>query len=90
MKRTFKLDLYLFGDAGIINFNAPTDYVLKLGSLRTDAGLGAAFTIKKFGVLQTVKPLTIRFDFPFFLNKISPLDKGYFQYRSLISVNRAF
>lgn len=87
---TFKVVTYVFGDAGIINYNAPTDEVLKMSDLRADAGLGVAFTIKKFGVLQTVNPLTIRFDFPFFLNKIPPTDKGYVQYRFIIGMNRAF
>lgn len=38
-----------------------------MADLRADAGIGAALTIKKFGVLQTANPLTIRFDVPFFL-----------------------
>lgn len=87
---TFKLVTYLFGDAGIINYNQPDEDILKMSDVRVDAGIGAAFTIKKFGVLQTVNPLTIRFDFPFFLNRIPPTDKGYFQYRFVIGVNRAF
>ncbi len=90
INNTFKLALYFFGDAGVINYNQPTTDVLKLTDVRTDAGVGIAITIKKFGVLQTVNPLTLRFDFPFFLNKIPPADKSYVQYRSLISINRAF
>lgn len=87
---TFKVVTYLFGDAGLINYNTPLDDVLKMSDVRADAGIGAAITIKKFGVLQTVNPLTIRFDFPLFLNKIPPSEKGYFQYRFVIGVNRAF
>ena len=90
LTNTFKLVTYVFGDAGIINYNKPTDDVLKMSDVRTDAGLGLAFTIKKFGVLQSVNPLTIRFDFPFFLNSIPPTEKNYIQYRFIVGVNRAF
>jgi hypothetical protein len=61
-----------------------------MGSLHADAGLGATLTIKKFGVLQTVDPLTIRFDMPFLLNKLPATDKNYIQYRFVIGINRAF
>lgn len=88
--RTFKLTTYLFGDAGIINYNTITDDVLKMSDVRVDAGLGVALTIKKFGVLQTVNPLTIRFDMPFFLNKIPATDKNFVQYRFVVGVSRAF
>jgi hypothetical protein len=90
LTRTFKLATYLFGDAGVINYNAVTDDVLKMGDIRADAGVGIALTIKRFGVLQTVNPLTIRFDMPFFLNKIPATDKGYLQYRYVVGISRAF
>ncbi|MGQ0828976.1 MAG: M1 family metallopeptidase [Bacteroidota bacterium] len=90
LTRTFKLTTYLFGDAGIINYNAVNDNVLKMSDVRIDAGLGVALTIKRFGVLQTVEPLTIRFDMPFFLNRIPATDKDYVQYRFVIGVSRAF
>jgi hypothetical protein len=61
-----------------------------MSDVRIDAGLGLALTIKKFGVLQTVNPLTIRFDMPFFLNSIPPTDKSYVMYRFVIGVSRAF
>jgi hypothetical protein len=90
LTNTFKVVTYAFGDAGIINYNKPTEEIIKMSDMRMDAGLGIALTIKKFGVLQTVNPFTIRFDFPLFLNKIPPTDKGYFQYRFVVGVNRAF
>lgn len=90
MNKTFKLNTYLFGDAGIINYNSPEEDVLKMSDVRIDAGVGAALTIKRFGVLQTVNPLTIRFDMPLFLNKIPAADKSYIQYRFVIAVSRAF
>ncbi len=90
LTKTFKLTTYLFGDAGIINYSQPGAEILKMADLRADAGLGVALTIKKFGALQTVNPLTIRFDMPLFLNKIPATDKDFFQYRFVIGVNRAF
>lgn len=90
LTRTFKLGVYLFGDAGAINYNAPTDDVLKISDLRVDAGVGTTLTIKRFGVLQTVDPFTIRFDMPLFLNKIPATDEGYLQYRFVIGISRAF
>ncbi len=88
--KTFKLSTYLFGDAGIINYNETTDKIIKMSDLRVDAGVGATFTIKKFAFLQTVNPLTIRFDMPLFLNNIPATDKDYFQYRFVVGINRAF
>ena len=90
LTRTFKLSTYLFGDAGIINYSKTSDVVLKMSDVRVDAGLGCALTIKKFGKLQTVQPLTIRFDMPFFLNKIPATDKDYLQYRFVVGISRAF
>ncbi len=90
LTRTFKLTTYLFGDAGIINYNSLGEDVLKISDLRMDAGLGLALTIKSFGVLQTVNPLVIRFDMPLFLNKIPATDKGFIQYRFVIGISRAF
>lgn len=90
LTRTFKLGVYLFGDAGMINYNRPDDHTLKMSDMRVDAGVGTTLTIKKFGVLQMVDPLTIRFDMPLFLNKIPATDAGYFQYRFVIGVSRAF
>lgn len=85
----FELQTYLFSDVGMINSNLPGEK-LSLTDLRADAGVGAAFTIKRFPPLQMVKPLTIRFDMPFFLNRIPAVDQDYFQFRWVIGVNRAF
>ncbi len=90
LTRTFKLTTYLFGDAGSINCNTSNDNVLRMSDVRIDAGVGLTLTIKKFGVLQTVNPLTIRFDMPFFLNKPPATDIGFIQYRFVIGVSRAF
>ncbi|MFH1005845.1 MAG: M1 family metallopeptidase [Bacteroidota bacterium] len=89
IKNTFNLNTYLFGDIGVINCNSPNEK-FALAPWRADAGVGTALTIKKFGPLQTVEPLTIRFDMPLFLNKIPAVESDYFKFRWVIGVSRAF
>lgn len=88
MRRSFGWRLYLFGDAGMININSQKKDIV-FGKLRADAGIGTIFTIKKWGPLQKVKPLIIRFDVPLFLNR-PPAEQEYFQFRWVVGVNRAF
>lgn len=82
-----KMEPYLFGDAGMLS----VDEDLKmLGSLRADAGVGAAFSWNWFGPLETVKPIMLRVDLPLLLTR-PPFDEGdYFKFRYVIGVNRAF
>lgn len=89
IQRTFKLNTYLFGDVGTINYDFSGNEI-KFAHLRADAGVGAALTIKRWGALQTVRPLTVRFDMPFFLNRIPATETNYFKFRWLIGINRAF
>ena len=58
--------------------------------VRVDAGLGAAFTIKNWGVFEKAKPLTLRIDFPFFINRAPYSNAQYITYRYVVGVNRAF
>ncbi len=88
-KNWLKINTYLFTDAGVINANDPGRRLV-LAEFRADAGLGTAFTIKKFGVLQQVKPLTIRIDFPLFLNSTPAVDPDYFKMRWIVGINRSF
>lgn len=90
LTRTFKLTTYLFGDAGIINYNPSADKIIRMTDVRIDAGVGTALTIKRFAFLQTVNPLTIRFDMPLFLNKTPATDKDFFQFRFVVGISRAF
>ena len=83
------LETYLFGDIGAINFNLQTEK-LAMSDFRADAGVGAALTIKRFPPLQTVKPLTIRFDVPLFLNSTPYTNSNYVQMRFVVGINRAF
>jgi len=80
---------YLFGDAGFISSNLIYEN-LTFAKLRADAGVGVALTIKKFGPLEKIKPLTIRFDMPLFLSSLPYVEDKYLKFRWVIGVNRAF
>ena len=80
---------YLFADLGMINYNT-TSESLAFSDLRMDAGLGVAFTVKKWGVIEEVEPLTIRLDMPFFLNRTPSTDPDFIQFRWILGINRAF
>ncbi|MEI7802792.1 MAG: M1 family aminopeptidase, partial [Bacteroidota bacterium] len=66
-KNSFKLTPYFFGDAGMIAVLNANDKQ-QLAPMRTDAGLGCLFTIKRFFKLEEIKPFTVRADFPLFLS----------------------
>ena len=89
ISNTIAIQTYLFGDAGVINYNHSNE-VIAYDDLRADAGLGLTFTIKRWGALQNVKPLTIRFDMPFFLNSTPATDPDYVQFRWVLGINRSF
>lgn len=80
---------YLFGDAGVIqtNFNYEP---IAFSDVIVDAGAGAAVTINKWWKLSDLKPLTVRADFPLFLNRLPYVEKDYFMFRWMIGVSRAF
>jgi aminopeptidase N len=87
------LTTYLFADAGIINISEVTSENIKdaFSDVRTDAGVGVALTIRKWGALQMVKPLTVRVDFPFFLNKYPDIDEDSYQTnRFVVGIGRTF
>ncbi len=90
LRNTFKLDTYLFGDAGVIGYKR-TDNTNAVSALRADAGIGAALTIKRFlNVLEKTKPLTLRFDVPFFINRSPSAEPDYIKFRWVVGINRAF
>ncbi len=86
---TLKLNPYLFGDAGTINTNTPNKPTV-MSNLIADAGVGMAVSIQKWGPLYGLKPLTIRFDMPLFINRLPFAEKDYLQVRWMIGINRAF
>jgi len=85
--KNFKVDTYLFTDMGVLTYNTTSNQQL-LGDFKINAGVGTAVTYK-FGPLN-VKPLTIRFDIPLFLNSTPFISTDYVQYRYVIGINRAF
>lgn len=88
LSRYFKIDTYLFADGGIlVAENAAGER--NFGNFRMDAGAGLALTIKKFGPLETVRPLVLRFDVPFYLSH-APFGEDNVQFRFVVGVNRAF
>ncbi len=89
LRNFIKINAYLFADAGVISVNT-LNYSFELSNFRASAGAGWALTINKWGVLSKLKPLTIRFDIPFFLNRPPAIDKDYFNYRWIVGIGRAF
>jgi hypothetical protein len=85
----FGINSYFFSDIGTISYNNIHE-PLKFIDYRADAGIGFAFTIKKWGPLSKLKPLTFRFDLPLFLNRIPYLENEYVKFRWIMSVGRAF
>ncbi len=86
---TFKLTPYLFADAGTINTNQPNKATV-MSSVIADAGAGITLSIQKWGPLYGLKPLVIRFDVPFFVNRLPFAEKNYLQTRWMVGINRAF
>jgi aminopeptidase N len=90
------IDAYLFADAGAISanfkqgdFGLNKDTYVETGLLMS-AGAGTAFTIKRWGKHDEIKPLTLRVDFPLFLNNTPFVDGEFLRYRWVVGVNRAF
>lgn len=91
-----KMNAYLFADAGVVELMAwNTNYYDVVGArkwsdLRVDAGLGAAFTIHKWGKIEKASPLTVRIDMPLFLNRPDFDSQQYFDFRWLVGVGMSF
>jgi hypothetical protein len=86
---SMRLQPYIFGDAGIINLNPPgTPNVMS--DVLADAGAGITLSIARWWKLSNIKPLVIRFDVPFFVNRLPYAEKDYVQFRWMLGINRAF
>ncbi|MES2703244.1 MAG: M1 family metallopeptidase [Bacteroidota bacterium] len=90
-------NVYAFGDAGIMELSnyAPFNVALiapttTWSTIHVDAGLGMAFTIKSWGVFEKAKPLTLRIDFPLFLNRPPYNNPQYATFRYVVGINRTF
>lgn len=87
-RRFAELKTYLFADAGVLNINRSSE-PFELSNVRMDAGIGAAFEIKRWGRLTDLNPVKIRFDVPAFLNR-PPAGEPYLAFRWLLGFERAF
>ena len=85
----FTLNTYLFGDAGSVGYINSAN-VQQWSAVRFDAGAGLAFTIKKWGPLQGIKPLTFRFDMPFFVSNTPYVNPEHFKFRWVVGIGRTF
>jgi aminopeptidase N len=92
LARYVHLDIYLFGDVGMMGYreNVNGQQRLKLAMPRADAGAGASLTIKRFGPLVNIKPLTLRFDMPLLLSSLPASETEYVAYRYVIGIGRSF
>lgn len=82
-----KMDPYVFADGGILSVD---EDFKQLSSFRMDAGIGTAFTWSWFGPLETVKPITLRIDFPVWLSNAPFEESENFKFRYVIGLNRCF
>jgi aminopeptidase N len=89
LREIFSFNSYLFGDVGSIVYTNSLNKQ-QFSQVRVDAGVGAAITIKKWWVLQNIKPLTIRFDVPFFVSCTPYSDPAHFKFRWVIGISRTF
>lgn len=85
----FDLNTYLFADAGSIVYRNSANEQ-QFSKVRMDAGVGMALTIKRWGFLQEINPLTIRFDIPFFLSHSPAAEGKNVAWRWMIGISRAF
>jgi hypothetical protein len=91
VKNFLHLDLYLFGDAGVLYNRSFVNSNNLVSSLKADAGVGAALTIKRWGNRPLIQPFTLRFDLPMFLNQIPYEESSYFNPgRWVVGINRSF
>lgn len=88
--KPFHLDAYLFADAGILYSNANSLKENLNTGLRSSAGPGFMLEVKRWGKLDDIKPLQIRFDFPLFLSNAPFVEENNFKFRWLIGINRSF
>ncbi len=89
LRQYFDLNTYLFADAGSIVYRNSTNKQ-QFSKVRMDAGVGMALTIKRWGFLQEINPLTIRFDIPFFLSHSPAAEGKNIAWRWAIGISRAF
>lgn len=90
--QTLHLDAYLFGDVGSMGYRRMdgAGTVQEFAEPRADAGAGFALTIKRWGPLTDIKPLTIRFDMPLLLSALPATETEHFAFRYIVAIGRNF
>jgi hypothetical protein len=81
--RNLKMNTYLFGDMCILQTADATSGV------RADAGIGTLVTWRPIKY-NYIKPVSIRVDFPLFVNRIPYNQTDYWAFRWVLGVSRAF
>lgn len=89
LRNSVKIQPYLFADAGMINTNAPGTPIT-MSNVMADAGIGTTLSIVRWGGLHGIKPLTIRFDVPFFVSRLPFAESDFIQFRWMLGINKAF
>lgn len=92
LARYLHLDVYLFGDIGSMAYSTVRNgnERITFAQPRADAGAGLALTIKRFGPLVDIKPLSIRFDMPLFLSALPARQPHNFAFRYVVAIGRSF
>lgn len=99
LKDWMHIDAYLFADAGMIqgvnqtNLSSQQNYLFNdfdQRGLVMDAGIGLAFTLKKFGALEKIKPFTLRFDLPLWVGNTGTVPYKLLNNRVVFGLNRSF
>lgn len=83
------LTTYLFGDAGIISTNRP-DTTPSFAMSRADAGVGLALTVKRWGTIRRLDPLTVRLDMPVFVSRPAAMQPDPWGFRWMLGIGRTF
>jgi aminopeptidase N len=92
LARYLHIDAYLFGDAGAMGYRRMRNNQQRLvvALPRADAGLGLCLTVKRWGPLTDIKPLTVRFDMPLLLSALPATETDHFGFRYLFAIGRSF
>ena len=102
-RKWLRTNIYTYLDLGLLQYESDLNNNWSISGsqywskLYSDAGLGFAFTIFKWGPFETLKPITFRIDLPFYVSnqdfyavkKVLPYQNNYFNYIAF-GINRAF
>lgn len=88
VEKYLNVSSYFFGDVGMINSNNTTGDI-SWADARADAGIGAKIDVFQWWNFTDLKPVSIRFDVPFWLNSPPPTQE-YFEFRWLIGLSKTF